>query len=664
MSILLPLSKGEIRNIESKEGLCAEARKLLSKPFSSIRRSVLVAVVCPPLGLGGMAAAPAFAQTQPQGDIVPPSITMQSPTGVDIATAASTYKKVDLTIGSLSLERFYRYTGGLASAKQDPDTMFYGPHWSNNFDIFVGISVYTPKTNSQADPQPNQPTDIVHIGDNATGKYIQNDWNSDVNVSPDSTDADAGILSYSYSGGYYTYADGGDNVYQFNSGVTVAGAISAQTWQPHTQRVASITSPNGYVKTFTYNSSGQLINVTDNKGYAIVFDYNSSGQVADACGFDLSSTYVTSATTCSGAALKVSYNYTNGELTSVVDVMGQTETYGWYASSGQQPDYVNCITPPGFTACKVSYAYGGTYQGNTYALVQTFSDGSTWAFASSSQSAAISSNAGWTAHNGDNPASVTDPAGNKTSYLFTGTTPETMTDPQGHVTTYTFTGNPDWNVTVQSPPLQNGTLLSTVTMPEGNEYLQNVFGSYNTVTQRTLQAKPGSSLANIVENITYNCPGGVLTGSCTKPLTIKDALNNETDYTYESFGDVQTVMKPAPSSGASRPLTVYTYVQQSAYVLNSSGSLVASPTSIEMPSTVTQCQTVAGGSNSTPTCDPSGPQEVTTYQYGPSGTGRNLLLRGEAVTANGVTLRTCYAYDAESNQISKTTPRAGLTTCP
>ena len=606
------------------------------------------------LGLLVAPSAPAQTTSQPQGDIVPPSITTQSPTGVDIATGSSTYKKVDLTIGSLSLERFYRFNFGLGTTSRDPDTMFYGPHWSNNFDIFVGISIYAPPDPDQYDPQTTVPIDIVHIGDSATGKYIQNSWGSGAVVSPDSDDADAGILSYSYSGGYYTYADSGDNVYQFNPGVAVAGATSAESWQPHTQRVASVTSPNGYVKTFTYNASGQLINVTDNKGYAIVFDYNNSGQIADACGFDLSSTYVTSATTCAGATLKVSYAYTNGELTSVTDVTGQTETYAWNGT----PSYVTCITPPGYAACKVAYNYTGLG-----GLTQTFADGSVWTFGWTPLSVpAVDSSYGWTAHNGDNPASFTDPAGNTTAYLFTGTTPETMTDPQGHVTTYTFTGSPDWNVLIQSPPLKDGTLLSTVTMPEGNEYSQLVYGSYNTVTQRTLQPKPGSSLANIVENITYNCPGGVLTGSCTKPATIKDALGNETDYTYETFGAIQSEMKPAPSSGAPRPLTVYTYVQQAAEVLNASGSLASSATQIYLPSTVTQCNFLAG--SSPPACDPSGPQEVTTYQYGPSGTARNLLLRGEAVTANGVTLRTCYAYDALSNQISKTTPRAGLTTCP
>ncbi len=57
---------------------------------------------------------------------------------------------------------------------------------------------------------------------------------------------------------------------------------------------------------------------------------------------------------------------------------------------------------------------------------------------------------------------------------------------------------------------------------------------------------------------------------------------------------------------------------------------------------------------------------LTTYDYGPE-TGPNiLLLRGQAVTADGQTLRTCYAYDGRGRKISETSPNgtAGLAACP
>ena len=636
---------------ERKYGLAPVWHGWSTEIRCAVKRCLLIAAMWSAFA-ALIAASAVSAQTvsQPQGDVVPPAVTTQSPTGVDLATGTSTYKKVDLTIGSLTLERFYRYN----TNNQDPDTMFYGAHWSNNFDVFVGMSLYEPSKASES--QTVVPEPIVHMGDNASGMYMQTGgWaQSTALFAAIGTDAQAGNLGYD-SNNNYVYTDQSDTVYVFNSQVSVVGAKSASSYQPHTQRIASITSPDGYVKTFTYNSSGQLINVADNKGYAIVFDYNSSGQIADACGFDLSSTYITSSTTCANATLKVSYSYANGQLTNVVDVMGQTETYGYQSTSGYSA--VNCITPPGYSTCKIAYNYGLS------SLTQTMSDGSVWTFGWTYMATAPTVT-GYTfvAHNGDNPTSSIDPEGNKTSILFTGTTPESMTDALGNTTNYTFVGNPNFMVPTQSPPLQNGSLLSTVTMPEGNEYLQSPYGPYNTVIQRIRRSKPGSGIADIVENLSYNCPNDTMTPSCAKPVAITDALGNETDYAYESFGAIQSEMKPAPSSGAPRPLTVYTYVQQAAAVLNASGSLASSATQIYLPSTVTQCNFLAG--SSPPACDPSGPQEVTTYQYGPSGTARNLLLRGEAVTANGVTLLTCYAYDAQSNQISKTSPRAGLTTCP
>src|SRR3546814_1901077 len=73
-------------------------------------------------------------------------------------------------------------------------------------------------------------------------------------------------------------------------------------------------------------------------------------------------------------------------------------------------------------------------------------------------------------------------------------------------------------------------------------------------------------------------------------------------------------MKPAPTSGAARPLTVHTYVQKYAYIKNSGGSLVAASAPVWLPATMTECQTAAGSSS--PVCDSGAPQRLTTYQYG------------------------------------------------
>src|SRR3546814_8520648 len=95
-------------------------------------------------------------------------------------------------------------------------------------------------------------------------------------------------------------------------------------------------------------------------------------------------------------------------------------------------------------------------------------------------------------------------------------------------------------------------------------------------------------------------------------------------------------MKPAPTSGAARPLTVHTYVQKYAYIKNSRGSLVAASAPVWLPATMTECQTAAGSSS--PVCDSGAPPRLNTFQYDDNGTANNLPLRGDTVSADGVML--------------------------
>jgi YD repeat-containing protein len=108
---------------------------------------------------------------------------------------------------------------------------------------------------------------------------------------------------------------------------------------------------------------------------------------------------------------------------------------------------------------------------------------------------------------------------------------------------------------------------------------------------------------------------------------------------------------------------VNTYTQRYAYIKNSGGTLVAAASPIWVKSTETECQTVTGSSPAA-VCDGAAPQKTTTYEYGATGTGQSLLVKGMVVTADSTSLRTCYGYDQWGNKISETTPRAGLASCP
>ena len=85
------------------------------------------------------------------------------------------------------------------------------------------------------------------------------------------------------------------------------------------KRVAQIDFPDGRRQTFSYTAAGQPRLVEHSSGYAILFDYNASNDVSAACIFKRSETYVSTSSTCTGAPLKVTYGYTSGRLTSVID---------------------------------------------------------------------------------------------------------------------------------------------------------------------------------------------------------------------------------------------------------------------------------------------------------------------------------------------------------
>jgi hypothetical protein len=139
--------------------------------------------------------------------------------------------------------------------------------------------------------------------------------------------------------------------------------------------------------------------------------------------------------------------------------------------------------------------------------------------------------------------------------------------------------------------------------------------------------------------------------TCNKPSAVIDGNGNQTDFTYDSsHGGTLTVTSPAVAGG--RPELRYTYVQRKAWYLGSNGVMAGDPNQIWVLSTESVC---AAGSNCT---------MVTTYDYGPDSGPNNLLVRGKAVVADGVTHRSCYGHDKQGNKIWETSPNANPSSCP
>lgn len=577
-------------------------------------------------------ALPAGAQ-----DVVPPDVYTLTPTGVSMSDGAYVSSDTDLKIGSLSLERFATW-----GPIHDDVTMSFGNHTGNNFDVyFKQRTLHGPKDN------PYQYfRGIVHMGNSASSSYDLNYTVTPTFISPNSDDATSGILEK--SGSAIVYTDQTGTVYTFDG--------SSNTFQ----NVANIVYANGRRLTFTTNGANNTRLITSSDGFAIVLQYTGS-VITAACGFNMSRTYVSSATTCTGAALLATYTYSSGTLASATNVLGTT-TYT-YGASGQ------CITPPGYTTCKVrnEYTGNGTGSGDQVVLRQTLADGSVWNFVgggTNTRSADYDPNV-----NEDSSLSVTNPKGETFGMTFTKSSPYTFTDGNGKKTQYRFFGGrPNDSVEPSNPPIWRGKNLMQAILPEGNEYDATYdVGTFDLPVTRTWKAKPGSGLADRTQTFSYpSCAAPNTRQNCVHAIAITDPKGNQTSFVYTSYGSIQSEMQPAPMAGAARPLKLYTYVQKYAYIKNSGGSLVTAATPIWMPASETLCPTVAGASNNVPTCDATAPRTQTTYEYGADGVADNLLVRGTVVTdlATGISRRTCATYDDRARKLSETKPRANLAVCP
>jgi RHS repeat-associated protein len=201
--------------------------------------------------------------------------------------------------------------------------------------------------------------------------------------------------------------------------------------------------------------------------------------------------------------------------------------------------------------------------------------------------------------------------------------------------------------------------VTRVTAPEGN-YVELTYDSRGNVTESRAVDKPTTppevSLPDLVTSATYpsSCSNPI---TCNQPTSTTDAAGNTTDYVYNAtHGGVKTITAPAPSSGALRPQTRFTYSAQYAWYKNSSGTIVAGATPIYMLKRQSSC--ASGNSN---TC--AGTTGEVRYQatYGTHSVANNR----QAVTSDirdgtGTLLsRTNLTYDALGRVLTVEGPTSG-----
>ena len=375
--------------------------------------------------------------------------------------------------------------------------------------------------------------------------------------------------------------------------------------------------------------------------------------VSKSCVLNLGTTAKPSSNVCPAGAMSSNYTYSGIYLATAADGSGATETTASSSSS-------LAITKPGMSQPFVTNAIGISSDGNPVVASQSFLDGQSYSYVwdpapPETGGTGIAGGRFINALGGQvtvrygqylTPNTV-DP-----TYMLTPGA-ETVIDELGRVTTNNYCSPASIAPDCVVFPLQSRT------GPEGDR-TEFLYDTARNITQIRKVAKTSSGLATLIESRTYDCTSIVI---CAKPNSITDPKGNTTNYTYDSVhGGLLTSMQPAPVAGAARPLAVTLWAQRYAWIKNGSGVLVQAATPVWVISTETQCQTAAG--SSLPVCDAAAQQTLTTYEYGATGTGQSLLLKGKAVSSAGVTLRTCFSYDSLARKISETQPNANLGVCP
>lgn len=194
------------------------------------------------------------------------------------------------------------------------------------------------------------------------------------------------------------------------------------------------------------------------------------------------------------------------------------------------------------------------------------------------------------------------------------------------------------------------------TSPPFSGYTKYTYDARGNATEERRVAKvtPGTP-ADIVITAGYaaTCTNAL---TCNQPNWTKDARGNQTDYIYDSTtGFVTSVRRPADPAGV-RPETRYSYSLLTPGIKNSSGAIVASPTSSYQLTKVSSCTVGAS-------CAGTAAERVIEYGYGlTGGSVANNLLPASVIQRNGnsgTVAQTNMGYDRIGNLTSVDGPLSG-----
>ena len=241
---------------------------------------------------------------------------------------------------------------------------------------------------------------------------------------------------------------------------------------------------------------------------------------------------------------------------------------------------------------------------------------------------------------------ATDPIGGKRTYEFgtvnyfgVGSGEQVLLkfiDENGRITSYTY--EPSLELSVSgwrgyTTPFNRSP--ASIVYPEGNS-VAYTYDARGNITSKTNNPKPGSGEAPITElqaSFDATCSNYV---KCNQPNWTRDAKGNQTDYSYNSRGFLERVMKPADANGV-RPTTSFVYAD----FPTRDGSSLYLMTSMTESIDATRSKTTAYG------------YEVNNHW----------MMKSKIEDVGGLNILVCYKYDNHGNKISETTPRGNSTVC-
>ncbi|HEX9964469.1 MAG TPA: hypothetical protein VGB04_05745, partial [Allosphingosinicella sp.] len=607
-----------------------------------------------------------------------------APGGVDMRTGRYAYSETDLTGGGGQ--------GALAITRIMPEAV--GNHanpfgnFSHNFDIFVIETVSTTPGD-----------DSVRMGVHYGGRSLTFESKRSIETYGYAFKSDGEVATLTYTGlrsngtAVHTMRgpDGTSITFRPIGGEDCADQLFWSSVRRRCAFVSEMIEPDGTKYMFDYvavagaGNRARLSRVVSSRGFALLLE-GSGNLVTRACLYNLAVTAAPAAGgACTTAALATAvYGYSGSKLASVTSPGNAVSSFTYPAADKMG------FVKPGYGGPWLTHTIGHMTDeeaGNQEITTrQDFHDGQSYEYFFDAPPATnnyqnapnpvpvvggtykdaegretivrygfpVQPYSVWSSTCTQRPCEV-EPESDFQNWTYQQTSgPVELTDPLGRTTTADFCDPVATHCSVVR--------MQSSTDPEGIKTVYGYDGRGN-ISKATRYPRPGvlnpdgSTPAPTMVEAAYDIQNPM---AQTKPLWMKDANGNVTTWTWSNLhGGILTETGPAVDGIA--PQKRHSYVQRFARTV---GGSAAGP-AVWLLDRMSFCK--AGNPSGAGCALGSADEVITAYDYGADdGSATNLLLRGQAVTAGGLTLRTCYAYDSQGRKISETSPRgtAGLAACP